>query len=116
MMSEIVDGYKLIICKKIDKYLTETKMLNKDFGEIFGVSEANVRHWRKGNTSLNINQIVKLCEQWNITLYELLDIKDPLNLSEIDIERLRKLRENPDLANVVDNYSRKQALAYFFIS
>ena len=104
---DIVDGYKLIICKKIDEYLTKTKMLNKDFGALFNVTEANVRRWRKGQGALNINQIVKLCEYWNITLYELLDIKDPLNLSEIDIERLRKLRENPDLANVVDNYSRK---------
>ena len=97
-----VDGYKLIICNKIDKFLSENKITNKEFGLVFNVSEGMVRHWRCGKGSLDINQIVKLCEYWNITLYELLDIKDPYNLSVIDKERLRKIEENESLRNLID--------------
>lgn len=103
---EPVEGYKLVICKKIDNYIKEHKISNKDFGEVFNVTEGAVRRWRTGIGALDINQIVKLCEYWNITIYELLDIKDPLNLSEIDIERLRKINEYSDLASVIDNYKK----------
>lgn len=105
--TEPVEGYKLIICKKIDEYLKSTGMSNKDFGAIFNVGESNVRRWRSGIGALDINQIVKLCEYWNITLYELLDIKDPLNLSDEDKQRLRKIKDNPTLADLIDNYSKK---------
>lgn len=97
-----VDGYKLIICKKIDSFLSTHKVTNKDFGLVFGVSEGMVRHWRNGKGSMDINQIVKLCDYWNITLYELLDIKDPYNLSDIDKERLRKISDNSSLADIID--------------
>ena len=105
--TEPVDGYKLVICNKIDKYLKDNKVSNKDFGEVFDVTEGAVRRWRTGIGSLDINQIVKLCEYWKISLYELLDINDPSNLSEVDKERLRKIMENPALADIIDNYSRK---------
>jgi len=104
---EPVEGYKLVICKKIDNYLNTSKMTNKQFGEVFGVTEGAVRRWRSGIGALDINQIVKLCEYWNITLYELLDIKDPLNLSDEDKQRLRKIKDNPTLADLIDNYSKK---------
>lgn len=70
-----VEGYKLIICKKIDKYLTETGMYNKDFGALFGVTEGNVRAWRTGKTALDVNQVVILMEFWNVSFEELVDIK-----------------------------------------
>ena len=100
--TEPVEGYKLIICKKIDEYLKKTGMSNKDFGNIFNVGESNVRRWRTCIGALDINQIVKLCEYWDITLYELLDIKDPYNLSDIDKERLRKISDNSSLADIID--------------
>lgn len=105
--NEYMSGYKLVIAKKIDTYLTKTKMSNKDFGDIFGVTEANVRKWRKLEGALNIDQIVILCKFWKISLNQLLDIEDENQLSEIDKERLRKIKENPTLADIVDNYSKK---------
>ena len=113
--TEPVEGYKLIICNKIDEYLKSNKVSNKEFGEIFGVTEGAVRRWRTGIGALDINQIVKLCEYWKISIYELLDINDPSNLSDVEKERLNKIRENPVLADIIDNYSRKQALPIFFI-
>jgi transcriptional regulator with XRE-family HTH domain len=105
--TEPVEGYKLIICNKIDEYLKSNKVSNKEFGEIFGVTEGAIRRWRTGIGALDINQIVKLCEYWKISIYELLDINDPSNLTEVEKERLNKIRENPVLADIIDNYSRK---------
>ena len=107
LRTEPVEGYKLIIAKKIDEYLKNNKVTNKEFGEVFNVTEGTVRYWRSGFGAMDINQIVKLCEYWNTTLYELLDIKDPSSLSPLDRERLRKIEENPALADIIDNYSKK---------
>ena len=104
--NDYMSGYKLIIAQKIDKYLTETKMSNKDFGELFGVTEANVRKWRKLEGALNIDQIVTLCKFWGISINQLLNIEDENQLSEIDKERLRKIKDNPALADIVDNYKK----------
>ena len=104
--TDYMSGYKLIIAKKIDTYLTDSKMSNKDFGELFGVTEANVRKWRKLEGALNIDQIVTLCKFWKISINQLLDIDDENELSEIDKERLRKIKENPELATVIDNYKK----------
>ncbi len=104
--NDYMSGYKLIIAQKIDKYLTETKMSNKDFGELFGVTEANVRKWRKLEGALNIDQIVTLCKFWDISINQLLNIEDENQLSEIDKERLRKIKDNPALADIVDNYKK----------
>ena len=99
---EPVIGFKLVIDEKIDRFLRENKISNKEFGEVFGVTEGAVRRWRNKIGALDINQIVKLCQYWNISLYELLDIKDPSNLSELDKERLRKIEANPSLADIID--------------
>lgn len=107
LRTEPVEGYKLVISKKLDEYLKEHKITNRKFGEVFNVTEGTVRYWRSGLGSMDINQIVKLCEYWNISLYELLDIKDPSSLSPLDRERLRKIEENPALADIIDNYSKK---------
>lgn len=70
-----VDGSKLVICKKIDEYLKKTGISNSKFGEIFGVTEGNVRAWRACKTSLDVNQVVILMNLWNVTFEELVDIK-----------------------------------------
>ena len=105
--TEPVEGYKLEICKKIDNYLNETGMSNKDFGAIFGVSEGNVRRWRNCIGSLDINQLVILAKFWKVSIDELIGLDSINSLSSLELERLRKLRENPTLADLVDNYSRK---------
>ena len=70
-----VDGAKATVAGKIDKYLKENNITNKEFGALFGVSESNVRHWRTGETSLDINQLVRLAEIWKTTPNEILDFK-----------------------------------------
>ena len=70
-----VDGYKLIICKKIDNYLKDTGMSNKDFGALFNVTEGNVRSWRACRTAMDINQVAQLMKLWNVSFEELVDIK-----------------------------------------
>ncbi len=102
-----ITGYKLVISQKIDEYLNESHMTNKDFGAIFKVDESTIRRWRKGQGALDINQIVTLAKYWNISIDELLGLETPNSLSSIDKQRLRKLAENDDLANVVDNFLRK---------
>ena len=69
-----VDGYKKIICSKIDEYLNKTGMTNKDFGALFNVTESNVRSWRTCNTSLDVNQVVILMKYWNVSFEELVDL------------------------------------------
>lgn len=107
LRTEPVEGYKLVISKKLDEYLQSHKITNKEFGEVFNVTEGAIRYWRSGLCSMDINKIVKLCEYWNITIYELLDIKDPSSLSPLDRARLRKINDNPALADIIDNYSKK---------
>ena len=70
-----VDGSKLVICKKIDKYLNETGISNSKFGALFGVTEGNVRAWRNCKTALDVNQVVVLMKLWNVTFEELIDMK-----------------------------------------
>ena len=70
-----IEGYKLIICKKVDEYLKKTGISNKEFGALFGVGESNVRSWRTCHTSLDINQVAILMKLWNVTFEELVDIK-----------------------------------------
>ena len=47
-----------------------------------------------------------ICKFFNVTLYEFLGIKDPSQLTPLDRERLRKINENPTLADIIDNYKK----------
>lgn len=104
---EFMTGYKLVIAYKIDKYLNETHITNCEFGKIFNVDESTIRRWRKAQSALDINQVVLLAKHWNISVDELLGLDTINSLPSKDRERLRKLEENPELALVVDNFSRK---------
>ena len=72
-----VDGYKKTICEKINKYLEETGMSNKEFGDKFGVTEGNVRSWRACKTALDINQVAILMDLWNVSFEELTGYTKP---------------------------------------
>ncbi len=100
-------GYKLIIANKINEYLNETHITNSEFGKLFNVDESTIRRWRKGQTALDINQIVLFANILNISVDELLGLETTNSLSSINRERLRKMEENPELSLVVDNFSRK---------
>lgn len=104
---EFMTGYKLTIAEKIDKYLNDTHTTNSEFGKVFNVDESTIRRWRKAQSALDINQIVLLAKHWNISVDELLGLETINSLSSIERERLRKLEENPELALVVDNFTRK---------
>ena len=99
--------YKLIIANKIDKYLNDTHTTNSEFGKLFNVDESTIRRWRKAQTALDINQIVKFADILNVSIDELLGLQTLNSISSINRERLRKLDENPELSLVIDNFSRK---------
>ncbi len=44
----------------------------------------------------NIEQVLKICEFLDITIYELLGISNPYNLSDDEYEIIKALRENPE--------------------
>lgn len=97
--------YRAIISNKIDTYLRENNICNEDFGKIFGVSEYIVRCWRKNDTSLNPDELIKLCKYWNITLEQLFD-PDYTSLSSSDLspselETIELSRKNKEFSEVI---------------
>lgn len=93
-----------------DKLLgKENIQVKKDFMEKLGFSNENIKSY----TNLNlivippVESLPGICEFFNISLYELFGLDDPSNFSSLDRDRLKKINDNPALADIIDNYSRK---------
>lgn len=108
---DIMHEYRL----NIKNFLRE-KLLGKDNQEIknkfmqeLGFSNENIK------TYTNLNVIVvppfetfpDICKFFNCSLYDLLGIDDPYELTEEDRNRLKVLRENKSLSDVVDSFYKK---------
>lgn len=97
--------YRAIISNKIDTYLRENNIYNEDFGKIFGVSEYIVRCWRKNDTSLNPDELIKLCKYWNITIEQLFEPDySSISLSDLspsELEIIEFSRENKDYKDAI---------------
>ena len=69
------------------------------------MSEYIVRCWRKNDTSLNPDELIKLCKYWNITLEQLFD-PDYTSLSSSDLspselETIELSRKNKEFSEVI---------------
>ena len=87
----------------------ENSEIKKEFMDKLGFSNENIKSYTNLNLVIipPIEDLPKICEFFNVSLYELFGTDNPSNLSEIDRERLRKIKETPALADIIDNYSRK---------
>ena len=101
-MNEIRENIKNFLRNRlIGKDNIDTK---KRFMEELEFTNENIKSY----TNLNlvvippVESFPKICEFFNVSLYEFFGIKDPSNLSEIDKERLRKIKANPSLADIID--------------
>ena len=52
----------------------------------------------------NVEQVLKICKFLDITIYELLGIGNPYNLSNEEFEIIKALRENSNNKDVIKKY------------
>ena len=86
----------------------DNQIIKKDFMDKLNFSNENIKSY----TNLNlvvippVESLPKICGFFNVSLYELLGINDPSNLTALDKTRLKKLEDYPELATIVDNYKK----------
>lgn len=104
--------YKMLIAKKIELFMTENNMTNEAFGKVFDVSEWVVRRWKSGEKHMNPDQLVRLCQYWNIDLaalfsddYSIRHINDS-ELSPTETEIIELYRSNEEFKILVDNATK----------
>lgn len=61
---------------KIINVMEEKKLKYSDLAEYLGVSKSVVSAWKQRDTNPPLEYVVQICRFLNITIYELLDIKN----------------------------------------
>lgn len=104
---DIMHEYRLNIKNFLREKLLgkENQEIKNKFMEELGFSNENIK------TYTNLNVIVvppfetfpDICKFFNVTLYEFMGIDDPYELTEEDRKRLKAIKDNKALSEVIDS-------------
>jgi len=83
------------IGNKIKEYREENKMTQRDIAEILEVEPGTISKYESGIIEPNIESLKKLAETFNITVDELINDKEKVDVSKINI--LNVLREQKEM-------------------
>ena len=104
--------YRLNIKNFLREHLLgkENQEIKNKFMQELNFSNENIK------TYTNLNVIVvppfetfpAICKFFNVTLYEFMGIDDPYELTPEDRERLKALKDNKSLCDVVDSFIKSK--------
>lgn len=100
------DDFNLIkqnITKLIKDKMNEQNLTQQSLSDLCHVSRSTVQKWCE-NTCPTADKIPVICKALDISVFELLGIDNPYDLSEEDIKLLEKIKANPTLKDVVERY------------
>lgn len=67
-MNEANKTIKEAVAANLKKYRLKNNLTQKNLGEKIGVKHSTVSSWEKGTNSISINELVKICKLFGITL------------------------------------------------
>ena len=94
-VNEITDNEKRL-CENLNKYMKLKQKKGVDLANQLDITTASASRMMTGVSVPNVEQVLKICEFLDITIYELLGIENPYNLSNEEFEIIKDLRENPE--------------------
>lgn len=81
------------IAKNIKKYRKLNHMTQKELGDKVGVSVAAVSNWETGSNSIDVDSLFKVCEALGVSISEIAQTEQPIELSIYEKELILKFRE-----------------------
>ena len=94
-VNELTDNEKRL-CKNLNEYMKLKQKKGVDLANQLDITTASASRMMTGVSVPNVEQVLKICEFLDITIYELLGIENPYNLSNEEFEIIKVLRENPE--------------------
>lgn len=91
------------IGSRIRKYREASKITQKQFAELIGVSSSRVSNWEQGINRPDVDLLANICTALNVSPSELLDIKlADSELSAHEHKLITAYRKRQDLQYAVD--------------
>ena len=81
------------IAKNIKKYRKLNHMTQKELGQKVGVSVAAVSNWETGSNSIDVDSLFKVCEALGVSISEIAEKEQSLELSIYEKELIERFRE-----------------------
>ena len=92
-INELTDNEKRL-CENLNKYMKLRQKKGVDLANQLNITTASASRMMTGVSVPSVEQVLKICDFLDITLYELLGIGNPYNLSNEENEIIRAIREN----------------------
>ena len=81
-----------VICEKIKYYRESLRMEQKELARALGITANAISNWETGRARPDVYLIPEICRTLHISLYELFDMVDPLNITADEQLMLRDYR------------------------
>ena len=81
-----------VICEKIKYYRESLRMEQKELARALGITANAISNWETGRARPDVYLIPEICRTLHISLYELFDMDDPLNITAGEQLMLRDYR------------------------
>lgn len=81
-----------VICEKIKYYRESLRMEQKELARALGITANAISNWETGRARPDVYLIPEICRTLHISLYELFDMDDPLNITAGEQIMLRDFR------------------------
>lgn len=81
------------ISKNLRKIRKEKKLNQRELAEKIGVQESTISAWEKNKNSIDIEMIYKICGVLEISISQLTEIKEELNLTKEELKLVEEYRE-----------------------
>lgn len=94
-INELTDNEKRL-CENLNKYMKLRQKKGVDLANQLDITTASASRMMTGVSVPSVEQVLKICEFLDITLYELLGIENPYNLNDEEIEIINTIRKNPE--------------------
>ena len=86
-------GVKQMIGEKLSDFRRQRHMTQQQLAKRLGVPQKSIKNWENNNVDPSIENLVRICDIFNVTADELLgrDTRHMLDVSALEQEDLRKL-------------------------
>ncbi len=92
-INELTDNEKRL-CENLNKYMKLRQKKGVDLANQLDITTASASRMMTGVSVPSVEQVLKICEFLDVSLYELLGIENPYNLSDEEITIIKAFREN----------------------
>lgn len=101
---------RMLIGQKIKIIREREKITQKELGEILSKSESSISHYENGSRSISLDELMIICEHFDIRSDELLGLNNDgisdnnkIKLSDDEIIFILELRKTKSYKNMISN-------------